>query len=196
MALWQRARHAVNAGRGRKKRPDVPSGDGCHQEPPRGGDTGEFFMVNVVVDVFGAVVVFSDLLVVLFTVLLLPFVRSVRVWCLVHWVFEREARFLYCYCSCSCSCSRMTAENTGVMKKELFCRRLLSCHGWNEYECHVAAACLQKDELQARDLRAWCPLMHSAWSGSAEVFRAVVVAIEDNLGRDQVRFSLFDLLDS
>lgn len=53
-------------------------------------------------------------------------------------------------------------------------------------ECHVAR-CVQMDELQARDLRAWCPLMHAAWSGSAEVFRAVVVAIEDNLGRDQVR---------
>ena len=47
-------------------------------------------------------------------------------------------------------------------------------------------AVLQMNELQARDLRSWCPLMHAAWSGSAEVFRAVVVAIEDNLGRDQV----------
>lgn len=45
----------------------------------------------------------------------------------------------------------------------------------------------QMKELEAKDLRAWCPLMHAAWSGSAEVFRAVVVAIEDNLGRDQVR---------
>lgn len=42
-------------------------------------------------------------------------------------------------------------------------------------------------ELQARDLRSWCPLMHASWSGSADVFRAVVVSIEDNLGRDQVR---------
>lgn len=47
-------------------------------------------------------------------------------------------------------------------------------------------SCYQMSELQARDLRAWCPLMHAAWSGSADVFRAVVVAIEDNLGRDQV----------
>ena len=47
------------------------------------------------------------------------------------------------------------------------------------------------DELQARDLRAWCPLMHAAWSGSADVFRSVVMAIEDNLGRDQV--SIFGL---
>lgn len=34
--------------------------------------------------------------------------------------------------------------------------------------------------------------MHAAWSGSAEVFRSVVVAIEDNLGRDQVRLSTHD----
>lgn len=46
------------------------------------------------------------------------------------------------------------------------------------------------NELQARDLRAWCPLMHAAWSGSADVFRAVVVAIEDNLGRDQVWYGM------
>lgn len=45
---------------------------------------------------------------------------------------------------------------------------------------------LQENELQARDLRTWGPLMHASWSGSAEVFRAVVVSIEDHLGRDQV----------
>lgn len=36
--------------------------------------------------------------------------------------------------------------------------------------------------------------MHAAWSGSAEVFRAVVVAIEDHLGRDQVRCTVDALL--
>ena len=54
--------------------------------------------------------------------------------------------------------------------------------------------CVQMNELQARDLRAWCPLMHAAWSGSAEVFRAVVVAIEDNLGRDQVLYCTVPVL--
>lgn len=42
-------------------------------------------------------------------------------------------------------------------------------------------------ELQAKDLRAWGALMHAAWSASAEVFRAVVAAIELTLGKDQVR---------
>lgn len=61
-----------------------------------------------------------------------------------------------------------------------------SC-AWIMWLCMYCSFVLAKmNELQARDLRAWCPLMHAAWSGSADVFRAVVVAIEDNLGRDQV----------
>lgn len=58
---------------------------------------------------------------------------------------------------------------------------------YNTFFLSCVCCRFQMNELQARDLRAWCPLMHAAWSGSAEVFRAVVVAIEDNLGRDQVR---------
>lgn len=45
---------------------------------------------------------------------------------------------------------------------------------------------MKASELETKDLRAWSPLMHAAWSASAEVFRAVVAAIELALGKDQV----------